>query len=529
MPRIVKGTSPPLRHASPFSILRAVRAWGRLVNHTTVVVTAVLLAACGTPSGSAPDADDGDTQVVDVADLPLEATWHSGVAPLLAEKCGGCHVDGTVAPFSVQTYDDTKAWARAIARSVEARTMPPFDAREDDCATPLPWKHDLRLTDDEIDLLAQWADDGAPEGDPTTARPIPEVETEAIAEPDAVIPIQAPFEVSGDHDIYQCFRIQAPNDEDVWLKAVQVLPDNDKVVHHVLVWSDPQDLSKDRAGDDGTYRCSGTPDFFPTDLVGTWTPGAGPSRAPENTGIPLKAGGTLVVNVHYHPTASGTEVDQTEVALEWTTEQPENHVTWFLVDLPFGGKVMAGPNDPESGPSFRIPPGVSDHRETVVLDTAPYGSYIDLLTLGEGLKIFGVTPHMHYLGTGMKVWIERGDDGAEGAELIGDTAMEDVGGECLVHTPDYRFDWQTTYLYENADTVDYSDLPTVYGGDRIVISCTYDNSESNPFLDDALAAAGIEEPHEVRWGEETGDEMCMAMIGLVIPPVDLGSIFDSLF
>jgi hypothetical protein len=53
--------------------------------------------------------------------------------------------------------------------------MPPWGAEDtDECAPPLPWEDDLRLSDEEIALVRAWADADAPEGDPGTAAPLPE-------------------------------------------------------------------------------------------------------------------------------------------------------------------------------------------------------------------------------------------------------------------------------------------------------------------------------------------------------------------
>jgi hypothetical protein len=54
-------------------------------------------------------------------------------------------------------------------------------------------------------------------------------------------------------------------------------------------------------------------------------------------------------------------------------------------------------------------------------------------------------------------------------------------------------------------------------GDKVRVQCLYDNSESNPFLPLHLEARGATSPEDVGWGEETGDEMCMAMVGLIEP------------
>lgn len=49
-------------------------------------------------------------------------------------------------------------------------------------------------------------------------------------------------------------------------------------------------------------------------------------------------------------------------------------------------------------------------------------------------------------------------------------------------------------------------------------TCTYDKTLANPRLAELLAEEGLTEPVDVLLGEETTDEMCLAMLGLVAGP-----------
>lgn len=55
--------------------------------------------------------------------------------------------------------------------------------------------------------------------------------------------------------------------------------------------------------------------------------------------------------------------------------------------------------------------------------------------------------------------------------------------------------------------------------------CTYDNSLANPFVARALAEQGLTEPQDVYLGEQTLDEMCLGIFGILAAP----GIFDQLF
>ena len=62
------------------------------------------------------------------------ATYYKDVLPIMQENCQTCHresganISGLIAPMSFMDYQDTRPWARAIARKVESKEMPPWFA-----------------------------------------------------------------------------------------------------------------------------------------------------------------------------------------------------------------------------------------------------------------------------------------------------------------------------------------------------------------------------------------------------------------
>ena len=51
-------------------------------------------------------------------------------------------------------------------------------------------------------------------------------------------------------------------------------------------------------------------------MVGAWVPGITATRLPEGTGVVLKAGDNLVMQVHYNMLEDKTGTDQTKAVLE---------------------------------------------------------------------------------------------------------------------------------------------------------------------------------------------------------------------
>ncbi len=428
--------------------------------------------------------------VAPAADAP---TWHADVAPIVAEHCGSCHAAGGVAPLALDTFASAAPVATSLVAAVDAGTMPPWGAEStDECAPRFGFQDDIRLTEDEKGVLRAWADAGAPEGDPAAAAPLPEPLELGLPDADLELTPDQGYATSGDADEFRCFSLDPSLDEDRWLTGLQVVPENEAVVHHVIVFSDPLGRSAAEVGPDGSYDCfggSGVPGSLP---LGAWAPGALPFRAPEGTGIRVTAGSRLVMQVHYHPSGEQAAPDATTLQLRWAEGPPEREAVLALLgnaaDRSEG--LLPGPDDGAS-PEFRIPAGAADHTETIEY-TLPLGA----------LSVFSVATHMHYIGTDMLVEVEHARP----------TAAEGDGPECLLQTPRWDFDWQRGYAYD----APLDEVPTIRAGDVIRLRCTYDNTLDNPGTRAALEDAGLDAPVDVLLGEETLDEMCLVAFGIVL-------------
>lgn len=94
-------------------------------------------------------------------------TFYRDVLPILQRKCQTCHQPGQIAPVSFLSYESTRPWAGAIKILTATGQMPPWFAYP-------PYGHMpafRALTPREVEILAKWADSGAPEGHPGEAPP----------------------------------------------------------------------------------------------------------------------------------------------------------------------------------------------------------------------------------------------------------------------------------------------------------------------------------------------------------------------
>jgi hypothetical protein len=143
-----------------------------------------------------------------------------------------------------------------------------------------------------------------------------------------------------------------------------------------------------------------------------------------------------------------------------------------------------------------VPAGAKNHIETMLFrEDAPYS-----------FPIFSVGTHMHYVGTSMKVELNQ-------------PIFDDQ--QCLIETPNWDFNWQRIYNYD----APVDELPVLAYGDELKFTCNFDNSLDNPFVREALAEQGLEAPVDVELGDETLDEMCIALMGVLMPHGVIEEVF----
>ena len=482
----------------------------RLASLASLASIPFVLAACAdVPSSSEEDGQEesageeesdseSDSGTGEQEGLAQTTTWHQHVAPIVAERCGGCHRSEGIAPFSLGDYDSASQWAELGLEAIHAGTMPPFGAADtEECAPRLPFKDDPRLTEDQLALFEDWILDGKPEGDPDEAAPLPELPDLDLADPDFHLEMEGDITIEPGSDQFWCFVMDPELTETTFIDGLQITPDNDKIVHHVLLYLDEGGTqSENLAGDDGRYECFGGPGLSNPTLLAAWAPGVPPTETPEAVAMNIPAGSRFVMNVHYHPT--GVEEVDTSTGVDVRIEKgaPQYFGQLALIgnfssSLGGGMDLQPGPNDSTSNPEFRIPAGISDHTETMIFRLP--NSFPDV-------KLWSTGTHMHYVGTSMYIGLDRQEP----------EANTGIDAECLLNTPNYNFEWQRGYSYD----APLDEVPTAKAGDFIFMECGYDNSMGNPLVAEALDEQGLDAPVDVFLGEETLDEMCLGVFGI---------------
>ncbi|MEM6473754.1 MAG: redoxin domain-containing protein [Planctomycetota bacterium] len=344
-------------------------------------------------------------------DSNAAVTYGEQIAKILHRNCVECHREGEIAPFALTDYEEVAGWADMIAEVVREGRMPPWHANE---------KHgefaNARImTDEEKQMLYDWADAGTPAGDMSD---LPELSEKIVGwqlprEPEHVFDVSPkPFTVPAEGAVrYQYFKVDPGFEKDVWISAAELKPGNRAVVHHILAFAREKGARRGLDGERGF-------------LVG-YVPGARVDPWPKGHAKKIPANSELIFQVHYTPIGS-EELDQSQLGICTIDESDVTHevVTTSAVQT-----------------RFTIKPYESDQLVSASSPSFP-----------ENARLLGMSPHMHVRGQAFEYALKS-------------------SGEILLSIPQYDFNWQTTYVLDPPMELDH--------GDRMVCKALFDNSAEN--------------------------------------------------
>jgi hypothetical protein len=404
---------------------------------------------------------------------PAAPTFNKDILPIFQKNCQECHRPGAIAPMSFMTYGESRPYARAIAKAVVARTMPPWFADP----TVGHFKNSRFLSEAEISTITLWAENGAIEGDAKDKPgPVEFADGWTIGKPDIIITMPKDIDIPATGVIDQGnVLVTVRFDKDMWVKAAEVRPGNPKIVHHMKAWIRPPNSSwmkdapegvlynppRGAQGFDGVAPQPPAPSatgYMPAqDILAKYNPGVeGQQFTTGSAAKFIAAGSDIVFESHY--TASGKpEKDRSSVGIVLADgPPPQRHLTTTAI----------------SERNFEIPAGAPNHEirgETVV---------------NEPAKLVWVQPHMHYRAVNFEM------------KLVYPSGEEKL----VLRVPNYRFDWQVGY--ELAEPID---LPK---GTKVMTVAHYDNSRANKFNPDPTV--------NVKYGAQSWDEMHVSFVGILI-------------
>lgn len=312
-------------------------------------------------------------------------TFTKDVAPIFYKNCTGCHRPGEIAPMSLLTYNDARPWAKSIREKVAKRDMPPWHA------DPKygEWRNDRRISQDAINTILAWVNNGAKEGDPKDLPPMPEYTPgwkigkpdQTFSAPEQSVPAEGVVD-------YQYLSVPTNFKEDRYITSAEIRSSAHAVVHHVIVFVQEPGA---------TSRLQGK-------LLVGFAPGEDPAVFRPGFGRKIPAGSNLLFQIHYTPNGTATK-DTTTVGLIYA-KAPVEHTVVTRPVLQTAFEIPAGHPNYEVKSSF---------------------------TFNEPAQLYSFMPHMHL----------RGKDFEYKA------TFPDGTSKILLSVPRYDFSWQTYYVLKD--------------------------------------------------------------------------------
>jgi hypothetical protein len=336
------------------------------------------------------------------------------------------------------TYEAARPWARSIKTRITKREMPPWYIERN--IGIQKFKDDPSLSDAEIATIGRWVDGGAPEGDPTDAPPAPTFANPnewAMGEPDLVVSTPRALTVPAvGPDWWEDMELDPGLTEDRYIMAVESkpsLPGSQKVVHHATTQMEFPDGGGGRLNE---YAVGKNADIYP-----------------EGTGLLIKAGTKIEMNLHLH--SIGEEIKAgVSVGLKF---YPKGVVPGHVVVALHTGDVYD---------AIDVPPGEVARVDGYQLLTKP-------------TKVVSFQPHLHNRGSRQCV-----------EAIYPNGKVETLS--CAKH----NFAWMLNYTY--ADDV----APLLPAYTTIHVMSWYDNTAANKYNPDPRNPVGF--------GNRSVDEMAFA-------------------
>ena len=400
---------------------------------------------------------DAGAQTLAMADR--QVTFAADVATIIQQNCQVCHRPGGIGPMSLTNYDEIKPWAGVIRMKVSRGEMPPYAYDRNVGIQDL--KDDWRLSEDEINTILAWVDQGAPLGNPADlpapiSLPDP---TEwrlaaSLGQPDVVVGVPDITVPANGNDMW--YRPMLPTNlpTERCIKAVQVKPGAGAaaVVHHA-------NTTLQTVGADGEYEQAGR--------LSEYAMGKYAEIIPEGVCRPMPANSYVSWDIHLFPggiggAAQGKEVSGNVVEVGvWL--HPEGYQAKYKQDL----RLYS-----ETDGELIIPPGGT---------TMTIGYH----TFDHPVRVDSYQPHGHLRLRHASLEILNPANGQS---------------EVISVIQNWSATWHHSHVYQ--DDV----APLVPAGHVLVIKQWYDNSADNP-----------NNPDPTLWvvgGSRTADEMSHAWIAI---------------
>jgi hypothetical protein len=342
---------------------------------------------------------------------------------------------------------------------------------------------------------------GTATGASATSSSLPSVKSISMTMAHPYKPRAAP----GTTDDYHCTLVNPHVARNSYIISSRFIAGSSEVHHAALFLVPPSSASAVERDNDGGkgWTCFGGP-LPGTALVGLaadplltfWAPGSGTDNFPKGTGVSLRAGSLVIMQVHYNLLVGDRPVKNSLVlrTVPASTRLLPLHLNLMLA--PPNIPCPAGVTGPLCNRSAALANLAKRFGKTAVNEVngiesvcgenpsdPPQGDSTSCtLPISKGGYIVRVYAHMHLLGVGFRMVLNPGTPKAT----------------TVLNVPNYDFHDQKSY--------NLTKPVLVTAGEPAQVTCTY-----NPALGQELPILRKVAPHFVTWGDGSTDEMCIGI------------------
>lgn len=416
----------------------------------------------GTSTGPDESTNPQPDNVTPAPDKPATGgvTWYKDIQPIIQRSCLGCHDKGGVGPFPLTNYDEVKANSGAVKWSIETGRMPPWSPGEGKNKDCVELSDSRKLSATEIKTITGWFDNKMPKGDAKDAKPY-QPKVDKLDSVDAEVDIQTDYTPpAANPDDYHCFLTKpVVSDSGKELTGFQLLPGVKSMVHHVLIYSVTSSYAKTLEGRNPSkhWAC--------------------------NTGALFNQGSFGKANL-IGVWVPGTDV----VRFPKDTGIPMNSGDHLVLEIHYNLSALKGPKPDRTKIRLQYAKQPVKHRMNLSIQLqfqlnippkSKDSKATNTQTVPTKVRLWGMMPHMHKFGTKFSV----------------DWTQQDGSKRCMIDIPKWDYDWQQTYFFKEPGGL------IVNANDKTFMTCTFENPTDKT----------------IRWGDKTGDEMCLTFYFVSAP------------
>lgn len=377
-------------------------------------------------------------------------TFAEHIAPIIHQNCTKCHIAGEAGPFDLVTYDDIARKAKLIKYVTRERIMPPWPADP----SYSHFANEMYLTDEQIELIRRWADEGMLPGDTANLETPEQLQVSLnLGKPDMIVKVPV-IKIKGNNtDLFTVMKIPYEIPRDTFVRAIEFVCGNKRLVHHMnghLIQFDPAKKKNIYEGvswvdqdqehsqqihrklgllhDDGSYPAM-------TPSVSNYLPGALFSFYPKEIGgYTMSRKGAFYLNdMHFGPSPVDA-YDSSYFKIYFSDEPPKRPVSEFQLG------------------TLGIAPVVPD----LIVPAGEVKTFRIQATMPDDISLVSIVPHMHLIGKSFLAYAVKPS---------GDTIP-------LIRINNWDFRWQYFYQFKN--------LLKIPRGTTIYVEGVYDNTADNP-------------------------------------------------